>query len=112
MALDCGIEVFSFWQYSVDEIVDLIESHRRVETMKLKQQLSNDYMQVVVLREYMATLISDKVKPKQIYDIYPTLFAEEKEVAEEQQRQQALELHKEQLRSFAERFNNNIKKGE
>lgn len=80
--------------------------------MKLKQQLSNDYMQVVVLREYIATLISDKVKPKQLYDLYPTLFVEEKEIAEEQQRKQALELHKEQLRAFAERFNGNMKKGE
>ena len=108
------MEVISFWNYGVDEIIDIIESHRRVEKAKIKQEISNNYMQAFMIRDCVASLFDEKVKPKQLYEIYPDLFVEgkEKEVAEELQRQNELEINKERLRAFAERFNKNLKKGE
>lgn len=106
------MEVVSFWNYGVDEIIDIIESHRRVEKAKIKQEISNNYMQAFMIRDCVASLFDEKVKPKQLYEIYPDLFVEDKEVAEELQRQNELEINKERLRAFAERFNKNLKKGE
>ena len=106
------MEVISFWNYGVDEVIDIIETHRRVEKTKIKQEISNNYMQAFMIRDCMASLFDDKVKSKQLHEIYPDLFVEEKEVAEELQRQNELEIHKEKLRAFAERFNKNLKKGE
>ena len=97
------MEVISFWNYGVDEVIDIIESHRRVEKAKIKQELSNNYMQAFMIRDCVASLFDEKVKPKQL---------QEKEVAEELQRQNELEMNKERLRAFAERFNKNLKKGE
>ncbi|WP_455049729.1 hypothetical protein [Granulicatella adiacens] len=106
------MEVNSFWNYGVDEIIDIIESHRRVEKAKIKQEISNNYMQAFMIRDGVASLFDEKVKPKQLHEIYPDLFVEEKEVAGELQRQNELEMNKERLRAFAERFNKNLKKGE
>ena len=106
------MEVISFWNYGVDEVIDIIESHRRVEKAKIKQELSNNYMQAFMIRDCVASLFDDKVKPKQLHEIYPDLFQEEQKVAEELQRQNELEINKERLRAFAERFNKNLKKGE
>ena len=69
-------------------------------------------MQSFMIRDGVASLFDEKVKPKQLHEIYPDLFVEEKEVAEELQRQNELEMNKERLRAFAERFNKNLKKGE
>ena len=106
------MEVISFWNYGVDEVIDIIESHRRVEKAKIKQEISNNYMQAFMIRDGVASLFDEKVKPKQLYEIYPDLFVEGKKVAEELQHQNELEIHKEKLRAFAERFNKNLKKGE
>lgn len=69
-------------------------------------------MQAFMIRDCVASLFDGKVKPKQLHEIYPDLFIEEKEIAEESQRQNELEMNKERLRAFAERFNKNLKKGE
>ena len=106
------MEVISFWNYGVDEVIDIIESYRRVEKARIKQEISNNYMQAFMIRDGVASLFDGKVKPKQLHEIYPDLFVEEKEVVEELQRQNELEIHKERLRAFAERFNKNLKKGE
>ncbi|MEZ7758045.1 hypothetical protein O3796_03750 [Granulicatella adiacens] len=83
-----------------------------MEKAKIKQEISNNYMQAFMIRDGVASLFDEKVKPKQLHEIYPDLFVEKKEVVEELQRQNELEINKERLRAFAERFNKNLKKGE
>lgn len=44
MALDCGMMPNEFWEYSVAEIYDYIESYERIKKQKTKEMISFGYM--------------------------------------------------------------------
>lgn len=77
---------------------------------KQKTQLANNYTLAVHIRDWVATLLDSKVKPKSLFEVYPDIFSEEMKRAEEVQRQRDWELNKERMRAYAEQFNRRMKK--
>lgn len=79
-----GYEPFLFWELSLSEIYDLIESYRRkqeYETEKIKQQLKIDATFNAVLArqigEYVASLFNKDARLTPLEKLYPNLFIDE-----------------------------------
>lgn len=64
-----------------------------------------------MIANHVSLLLSSEAKAIDIWEYAPQLFGEEKEKVEEQRRQQELLLHRECMRAFAERFNQQRKGG-
>ena len=113
-ALDCGISPFSFWDMSIDEITDLIESHRRSVQQKMKQELMFNQILSVQIRQEILPLLVEKVpedyKALQLWDLFPELFKEEKRLYEEAKQEKEFISFKEKRRAYAARINQRAKK--
>ena len=84
MFLDMGYEPFLFWELSLAEVYELIESYQRkqkLEAEKVKQQLKVDAVFNATLArqigEYIALLFSKEVQITSLHQLYPTLFEDE-----------------------------------
>ena len=79
-----GYEPFLFWELSLAEVYELIESYQRkqkLEAEKVKQQLKVDAVFNATLArqigEYIALLFSKEVQITSLHQLYPTLFEDE-----------------------------------
>lgn len=110
-ALDCGIDPLIFWDVSLAEIYDLIDSFNRKEILKQKQRaIDNSILADQIIRG-IGMLFSEKednVEIKQLWDYYQKLFEEEKEAAFKQKELNELEEFKEKRRRFAYNHNKQI----
>lgn len=102
-ALDCGISPERFWNLSILEVTDIIESVQRQEKSRIKQKLMNSHFLAQDIGQYTAVAVqgSDNVKIMELWDYFPELFLEEKK--EWQERQAA--VYKAQMIDFAYRHN-------
>ncbi len=64
-----------------------------------------------MIANHVSMLLSSDAKPIDMWEYAPQLFAEEREKVEEERRKQELLLHRERMRAFAERFNQQRKGG-
>ncbi len=107
-----------FWELSLAEVYDLIESYRRKqeqETEKIKQQLKVDAVFNATLArqigEYVASLFSKDARLTPLEQLYPNLFADElKEVEESSAIEQELDYYKAKMDDFAFWYNARLKK--
>ena len=114
MALDCDISPFSFWELSVGEVMDLIESKKRKNDRKIKQQATINTVLADQINTGTSIILSEKgsIEPKQIWDYFPGLFAREKKIYEDKQSSEdELERFKENRRAFAMRHNSRYMNG-
>ena len=84
-----------------------MESARRLEERKTKQDLMNLHFLARDIGQFTAAVIqgNDSVKIMELWDYFPELFADEKtEIEEESQKQQAA-VYKAQMIDFALRHN-------
>lgn len=111
MALDIGISSSSFWNLSVLEISDMIESFERKEKRKQKQKvIDNQVLADQIIRGVNIIVNgSDKTNPddmiKQLWNYYPDLFAEEKRIYEQESEITEFEKFKASRRRFANQYN-------
>ncbi len=105
MCLDIGITPSLFWDYSVGELQDLINSYNRRRLNENKEKAIFFGVLSKQIGEQVAMLFGDKVEPKQIWEYYPNLFGEEKVLIEEEQRKIQLELHKARMKDYMYRHN-------
>ena len=91
MFLDIGGKPLDFWDLTVLEIREMIESYNRVKIQERKENVS--------------LLLSNDAKIVEFWEYAPELFVEEQQAVEQERQRQALLLHKEQMREFAERHN-------
>lgn len=110
MFLDIKGSPFDFWEYTVAEIVDLIDSYNRVYTQKRKEQIINNYQLSQMIANHVSCLLSSDSKPLEVWEYAPDLFDKEREQVEEERRQHDLLIHKERMRAFATQFNNHFRK--
>lgn len=99
MALKCEIKPFEFWDYTVQEVNDLIEAYydRNKREMQFNAMCSyNIAMQVVVGVNNMFSKHPEQ--PPQIWDVYPSLFDE----PVEQIKQQKEDVMKARLMAYSE----------
>ena len=113
MFLDIGGKPLDFWDLTILEIRDMIESHNRVTIQKQKEKIVESYRLSQMIANNVSLLLSKEAKPLEIWDYAPELFQDEKEQVEKARQEQEVRVHKERMRSFAESHNRKFKtKGE
>lgn len=96
-----------FWDASLAEITDYIESYSRREERKLKNRLSELHFLAKDTAQYVGLIFGGKEgdQAPELWDYFPELFSEERETAEVIQKQQQLAVYKAQMSDFAYRHN-------
>lgn len=113
MFLDIGGKPLEFWDLTVLEIRDMIESHNRVMIQKQKEKIVESYRLSQMIANNVSLLLSKEAKPLDVWDYAPDLFQEERDQVEKARQEQEMRMHKERMRAFAESHNRKMKmKGE
>lgn len=113
MFLDIGGKPLDFWDLTILEIRDMIESHNRVTIQKQKEKIVESYRLSQMIANNVSLLLSKEAKPLDVWDYAPDLFQEERDQVEKARQQDEMRLHKERMRAFAESHNRRMKmKGE
>ena len=105
--MDAGISPEAFWEYTPQEIVDILESRNRSRRNELKRTLANSYT--------LSRMIADQVwsdkdhKPPKLWDYNPELFEEERKRYEEEQREAELAQYIDQRKAYAAEFNRRLR---
>ena len=105
MFLDIGGKPLDFWDLTVLEIREMIESYNRVKIQERKEKILDSYILSQMITNHVSLLLSNDVQIAELWEYAPELFAEEKQAMEEERQRQTLLLHKERMREFAERHN-------
>lgn len=89
MALDSGISIDTFWNSSLNEIMDMLESCAREEKRKRKEKIMDDFILAEVVAINFASIFFNdgKTKVPKPWDYYEKLFTEEKVVFEKEERE-------------------------
>nr|DAN68231.1 MAG TPA: hypothetical protein [Caudoviricetes sp.] len=113
MFLDIGGRALDFWDLTVLEIREMIESYNRVNIQKQKEKIVESYRLSQMIANNVSLLLSKDAKPLEVWDYAPELFQEEREQVERARQEQEMRMHKERMRAFAESHNRKMKmKGE
>lgn len=113
MFLDIGGKPLDFWDLTILEIRDMIESHNRVTIQKQKEKIVESYRLSQMIANNVSLLLSKEAKPLDVWDYAPDLFQEERDQVEKARQEEEMRLHKERMRAFAESHNRRMKmKGE
>lgn len=113
MFLDIGGGPLDFWDLTVLEIREMIESYNRVTIQKQKEKIVESYRLSQMIANNVSLLLSKDAKPLEVWDYAPELFQEEREQVERARQEQEMRMHKERMRMFAESHNRKLKmKGE
>lgn len=113
MFLDIGGKPLDFWDLTILEIRDMIESHNRVTIQKQKEKIVESYRLSQMIANNVSLLLSKEAKPLDVWDYAPDLFQEERNQVEKARQEQEIRMHKERMRAFAESHNRKMKmKGE
>ncbi|MDB8553829.1 hypothetical protein [Turicibacter sanguinis] len=118
MFLDMGYEPLLFWELSLAEIYDLLESYQRkqeLEAEKMRQQLKvNAIFNATLARqvgEYVALLFSKEAQITPLHQLYPNLFEDEsREDYHSMTTDQELAYYKAKMDDFAFWHNARLKK--
>ena len=95
MFLDIGGKPLDFWDLTVLEIREMIESYNRVKIQERKEKIIDSYRLSQMISNHVSLLLSKDAK----------VFVEEQQAVEQERQRQAFLLHKERMREFAERHN-------
>ena len=105
-----------FWDLSLQDIYDLIESKHRLrkieaekETYELKTKLIVNSVLARQIGENVASIFSKDAKVTDIYDLMTELFAEEREEVQRKTAEKQWKLHKAKFMAFSEEHNNKRK---
>ena len=113
MYLDIGGRPLDFWDLTVLEIREMIESYNRVTIQKQKEKIVESYRLSQMIANNVSLLLSKDAKQLEIWNYAPELFQEEREQVERARQEQEMRMHKERMRMFAESHNRKMKmKGE
>jgi len=106
-ALDCGLAPADFWELSLAEITDLMESYERRQKAEYKRDLTLKHFLAKDIGQYVSLVLGgSKVKILELWDYFPELFENERESIEENQKHRQMEVYKAQMIDFASRHNN------
>lgn len=99
---------------SLDEIQDVLESYARKEERREKEELRKIHFLARDTAHQLGFLIAGKENdlPPELWDYFPELFAEEKEIAEKKKEEKAVALYKAQMMDFMYRHNHAWSGGE
>lgn len=104
--LDAGYDINLFWECTILEIQDLLESFQRKERYALKNSALTSWLQTKMIANHISKMMDEKnqVKLNEIWDYYPGLFDEEKQLFKVQQEEQDFDNFKQSRRAYAKRM--------
>ena len=107
-ALDCEINPDQFWNLTIQENTDLIDSFERRKLAETKQNLLSKHFLAKDIGQFIALSIhgKDEIEIMEIWDFFPELFGDMKEEAEQRKQKQQMELYKAQMLDYVYRHNN------
>lgn len=105
LALDCGVSINDFWQYSITDITDIIKSFTRNKQKEIKNRLIFNYDLASKIQIFVGSLLSKDFEIPSVYDLHPELFEVEKEMLDKERVEKKLLINKERMRAFAEKHN-------
>lgn len=90
----------------MNEILDMLASHARMEQIKRKNKILDDFIIAEVTALNLAALMdSEHVRRPWPWDYYPSSFKEEKREYEEAETQRELEAYKEARKEYIQEYN-------
>ena len=102
-----------FWDSSLQEVYDLIESYSRKQKIKaqeyeadLKAKISLNAVLARQIGEYVASLFNSDSKITSLGELFPELFKDE------QNSNNDMALYKARMEEYAYRHNQNLRKGD
>jgi len=105
-AIDCGIAPERFWELSIEEVRDILESAERKERGHLKQRLIEKHFLAKDIAQYVSLILNgSKVGIMELWDYFPELFGEEGSDIEKKRQEQEAAAYKVQMIDFAYRHN-------
>lgn len=120
--LDAGYTPSLFWDSSMDEVIDLIDSARRrkkadVEQYNLEKKLEIQMLKVQAQQivEYISLLLPGDDKQQRLTPLskfYPFLFEDKENNVDKKQAEQQLALHKARMEDFMFWNNQKFKGGD
>ena len=105
--MDCGVSIEVFWNSSILEVRDLIDSDNRVKNKEFKIQTKRDFINAEVAHRWQSNLYKkegSEFDSPYVWEYYPDLFEEEKKYSEEQQKEAELEKLKGNRKRYAEEY--------
>lgn len=96
----------TFWNCSIAENVDLIESAYRRMQRERKNRISDNCVLAEAIAANVALLFDDSKKPfLKPWDFYPDLFKEEQQAYEKDEEERQWQEYMERRREYNEAFN-------
>lgn len=90
------------------ELERAIASYKRKKKIEAQEKASYDYILGDLIGRSVGRIYSSSTKYPEIYEVYPTLFDNQKAIEQRQERQN--ELSALRFKQFAESFNRKFKK--
>lgn len=109
--MDCGIRPELFWESSLNEIIDMMESYVRCQERQRKQKLTDDFILAKVSTLNLAAMLAGKNDFCNPWDFYPQMFQKDKEIYEAQTREAQLADYRKRRRQWADEFNRRRNQG-
>lgn len=102
-----------FWQLTLLEITDFMESEVRRMKREQKQKLKDIHFLAQDIGQYTSLAVhgSDNVQAMELWDFFPQLFSEEKEEYKQAQAKQ-MAVYQAQMLDYALRYNRKRKGGD
>lgn len=101
-AIDAGISITVFWNSSLAEIVDMLDSYKRVQAVRTKEKLLEMYQLAEWFSEHMAAKLNENIPIPYPWYKFPDIFSEEQRIFEENKQKQEFEEFKERRRQYYE----------
>lgn len=97
-----------FWNLSLAEIRDMLESYERKERRQIKQSLVEKHFLAKDIAQHVSLILngSGKTEIKELWDFFPELFGEEGQGVEKKRQEQEVVVYKAKMIDFAYRHNN------
>jgi hypothetical protein len=99
------MSIKQFWESSLVEINDYIDSARRIKKREAKEEILRLFMLAAIINERHPMVDKEKQDFSAPWDFYPELFEEERAFSEKQKEIEEFEAYKERRRQYA--FNHN-----
>lgn len=95
-----------FWEYSIAEVYDIVDSYLRREKAQAKQQIEQQFVQAEATARWVAkVLLGDKAEAPKPWEYYPKLFEGEQTTMDSAQQQSEIAKASENRKRYAEEFN-------
>ncbi|WP_050394030.1 hypothetical protein, partial [Streptococcus pneumoniae] len=84
MFLDIGGKPLDFWDLTVLEIREMIESYNRVKIQERKEKIIDSYILSRMITNHVSLLLSNDAKIVEFWEYAPELFVEEQQAVEQE----------------------------